>query len=127
MTPSIVEAIYEKASITREHRRQIAQAIYDVYEFDRKVESGRPETAWMQMFDGETPVMVRRLTVFPQTDSGGEGKLGWFKVEFDKSGTTVTDAYACIKANEIFGNLPKDLLAEYLSDPITHPANGWKM
>lgn len=127
MTKSAVETIFDNVTARRDHRRRIAQMVYDAYEFDRKVESGSPDTAWFSTFDQDTPVMARKLVVF-----GGEGAepvTGWFKVEFDKGGTTVTDAYAYVGKRDIFGTLPAGFLNNVGADAEQddRPSTGWKM
>jgi hypothetical protein len=122
---TVVEDFYAKAAASKDHRRRVAQMVYDAYEFDRKVESDRPETAWLQTFEGGKTFMVRRLTVFAE---GEPAKLGYFKVQFDTTGTTVEDAYAYIPKNDIFGQLPTGFLQTLtLEGGQETPDAGWRM
>ncbi len=122
-----VEGIFAKVSASRDYKRRMAQAVYDAYEFNLRVESGDPKTAWFQTFDSEVPVMTRKIVVFRE---GEPAVTGWFKVEFDKTGSTVEDAYAYAgkdKQNHI-GRLPEGFaLSSVTGAEDDAPTTGWKM
>jgi hypothetical protein len=119
---TVVEEIYAKVTASRDHKRRMAQEVYDAYEFDCRIESGDPATAWFPTFqNAEVPTMTRKLTVFRD---GQEAVTAWFNVEFDKSGTTVVNGYAYVGKLQIFGNLPASSFTLSHEDA---PASGWKM
>jgi hypothetical protein len=120
-----VLGIYAKATAPREHQRRMAQEVYDAYFFDCRVESGDPATAWFPTFQNpDTPTMTRKLMVFRQNHPP---VTGWFNVEFDKTGTTVTNGYAFTGKHEVFGSLPSYGLNLSETSNDDAPTSGWKM